>query len=52
MRQLYNLKLSPSLLYPARLFIRAGDGGKQRLFTVKKAEQFLESCQKSINSGE
>lgn len=46
MRQLYNLKLSPSLLYPARLFIKSDDGGKRRLFTVKEAQQFLASCQK------
>lgn len=51
MRQLFNLKLSPTLLYPARLFIRAGDGGKRRFFTVKEAEQFLASLQKSVNSG-
>lgn len=41
MHQLYVLKLKPSLLYPARLFICADDGGRQRLPSVKAAQQFL-----------
>ncbi|CAB1457132.1 unnamed protein product [Pleuronectes platessa] len=37
MRQLYALNLKPSLLYPARLFIRAEDGSRRRLASAKEA---------------
>lgn len=47
MRQLFTLKLKPSLLYPARLFIKTDDGERRRLFSVKEAQQFLASYQKS-----
>ena len=47
MRQLFTLQFKPSLLYPARLFIRADNGEKRRLFSVKEAQQFLASHQKS-----
>ena len=47
MRQPFTLKLRPSLLYPARLFIRADDGDRRRLFSVKEAQQFVASYQKS-----
>lgn len=40
MRQLFTLKLKPSLLYPARLFIKADDGERRCLFSVKEAQQF------------
>ena len=39
MHQLYTLKLKPSLMYPAQLFITADDGMRQM--------QFLASLQKS-----
>ncbi|KAJ8014628.1 hypothetical protein DPEC_G00017610 [Dallia pectoralis] len=40
MRQPFTLKLKPALLYPARLFIKADDGERRRLFSVKEAQQF------------
>ncbi|CAB1454292.1 unnamed protein product [Pleuronectes platessa] len=46
MRQLYALNLKPSLLYPARLFIRAEDGSRRRLASVKEAQQLLAAHQK------
>ena len=46
MRQLYILKLQPSLLYPARLFIKAEDGSRRRLTSVKEAQHLLASYQK------
>ena len=47
MHQLYTLKLKPSLLYPARLFIKADNGTRRRFISVKEAQQFLASYQKS-----
>lgn len=46
MHRLYTLQLKPSLLYPARLFIRADDGGRRRLSSVEAARQFLATYQK------
>lgn len=47
MRQLFTLKLKPARQYPMALFIKADDGERQCLFSVKEAQQFLASHQKS-----
>lgn len=41
MQRLYNLQLKPTLRYPARLFIKVGDGERQHLESVAEAEGFL-----------
>lgn len=53
MRRLYTLQLKPSLLYPARLFIRSENGGgRRRLSSVRAAQQFLATYQKPTSPKE
>lgn len=43
MKELYNLGLKPSLHYPAKLFIMAGEGKRRRLTSPEDAQNFISS---------
>lgn len=43
MKELYNLGLKPALHYPAKLFIMTKDGKRQRLSSLKDAQEFIKS---------
>ncbi|XP_055487770.1 uncharacterized protein LOC129695034 [Leucoraja erinacea] len=43
MKELYNLSLKPSLHYPAKLFIMAGEGKRRRLTSPEDAQNFISS---------